>query len=96
MVVLMRIAWEPVQINTGYGSTGFNLEESSLTWSEQKGFGGWLGKSPINNYPPSNTLQYANKSSLRLVPQCPPALLPLRSLRRPQDPLELQQGRAQG
>ena len=48
MVVLMRIAWEPVQINTGYGSTGFNLEESSLTWSEQKGFGGWLGKSPIN------------------------------------------------
>lgn len=39
-----RIAWEPVQINTGYGTSGFKLDESSLTWSEQNGFGGWLGK----------------------------------------------------
>ncbi|KAB8079612.1 hypothetical protein BDV29DRAFT_164053 [Aspergillus leporis] len=35
-------AWEPVEINTGYGNDGFSVSDNSLQWSEQKGFGGWL------------------------------------------------------
>lgn len=37
-------AWEPVEINTGYGSGSFSINDDSLEWSEQQGFGGWLGK----------------------------------------------------
>ncbi|KAE8355081.1 hypothetical protein BDV28DRAFT_129678 [Aspergillus coremiiformis] len=35
-------AWEPVQINTGYGSGGFSINNGGLQWLEQHGFGGWL------------------------------------------------------
>ncbi|GMG11883.1 unnamed protein product [Aspergillus oryzae] len=31
-------------INTGYGSGSFSINDDSLEWSEQQGFGGWLGK----------------------------------------------------
>lgn len=35
-------AWEPVQINTGYGNEGFFINDAGLQWSNQI-FGGWLG-----------------------------------------------------
>ncbi|KAE8371936.1 hypothetical protein BDV26DRAFT_286373 [Aspergillus bertholletiae] len=35
-------AWEPVEINVGYGSGGFSINDESLEWSAQQGFGGWL------------------------------------------------------
>lgn len=35
-------AWEPVQINTGYGSNDFSIGNDGLQWSEPQGFGGWL------------------------------------------------------
>ncbi|RAH72026.1 uncharacterized protein BO66DRAFT_390506 [Aspergillus aculeatinus CBS 121060] len=35
-------SWEPVQINVGYGDEGFSVNGTSLQWSEQNGFGGWL------------------------------------------------------
>ncbi|KKK18533.1 hypothetical protein P175DRAFT_0502430 [Aspergillus ochraceoroseus IBT 24754] len=35
-------AWEPVEINVGYGQSGFFFNSTGLQWSEQFGFGGWL------------------------------------------------------
>lgn len=31
-------------INAGGGSEGFSIKNGNFAWSEQKGFGGWLGK----------------------------------------------------
>jgi hypothetical protein len=36
--------WESVEINVGYGAEGFFIDSTGLQWSEQQGFGGWLGK----------------------------------------------------
>lgn len=41
------VAWEPVRINTGYGTPGFALDNTNLQWSEKNGFGGWLGELPL-------------------------------------------------
>ncbi|PLB40498.1 uncharacterized protein BDW47DRAFT_101220 [Aspergillus candidus] len=35
-------SWEPVEINTGYGSGAFSIDGDNLKWSEKQGFGGWL------------------------------------------------------
>ncbi|OJJ46573.1 hypothetical protein ASPZODRAFT_132641 [Penicilliopsis zonata CBS 506.65] len=35
-------AWEFVEINAGYGTTGFSLNDTGVQWSEADGFGGWL------------------------------------------------------
>ncbi|KAA8650120.1 hypothetical protein EYZ11_010900 [Aspergillus tanneri] len=34
-------AWEPVEINTGYGDEGFTIDGNGLQWSNSL-FGGWL------------------------------------------------------
>ncbi|KAI9044287.1 uncharacterized protein KD926_001518 [Aspergillus affinis] len=34
-------AWEPVEINTGYGNDGFIIDGTGLQWSNDL-FGGWL------------------------------------------------------
>ncbi|BCR87189.1 uncharacterized protein ACHE_31176A [Aspergillus chevalieri] len=44
-------AWQPVQINTGYGTSGFELDNAHLKWSEQNGFGGWLVCDWVHNAP---------------------------------------------
>lgn len=36
-------AWEPVHINAGDKTEGFSIDQGNLKWSEQNGFGGWLG-----------------------------------------------------
>ncbi|KAE8152172.1 hypothetical protein BDV25DRAFT_151450 [Aspergillus avenaceus] len=35
-------SWEPVEINTGYGSSDFSVKDGNLQWPEDQGFGGWL------------------------------------------------------
>jgi hypothetical protein len=37
-------AWQFVELNVGYGAGDFSVNSAGLQWSEQKGFGGWLGK----------------------------------------------------
>lgn len=46
-----RAAWQGVQINTGYGTSGFELDNAHLKWSEQNGFGGWLVCDWVHNAP---------------------------------------------
>ncbi|GAD96503.1 conserved hypothetical protein [Paecilomyces variotii No. 5] len=35
-------AWEFVQINAGYGTSGFSINSTGLEWNTEDGFGGWL------------------------------------------------------
>jgi hypothetical protein len=37
-------AWQFVELNVGHGAGDFSVNSTGLQWSEQKGFGGWLGK----------------------------------------------------
>lgn len=46
-----RAAWQGVQINTGYGTSGFELDNAHLKWSEKNGFGGWLVCDWVHNAP---------------------------------------------
>ncbi|GAB1210841.1 hypothetical protein APSETT445_009639 [Aspergillus pseudonomiae] len=51
-------AWEPVEINTGYGTGSFSINDDGLNWSEQQGFGGWLARfnSPSSLFPKRENL----------------------------------------
>lgn len=44
LLMIILIAWEPVEVNAGGGSKGFSIKEGKFVWSEENGFGGWLGK----------------------------------------------------
>jgi hypothetical protein len=46
-LILSILAWEPIVINAGSGgSAGYSIKGDNFQWSEQNGFGGWLGKKP--------------------------------------------------
>lgn len=46
----IRVEWNFVAIDGGYGSAGFFFNETGLQYSEEAGFTGWLGKHHL--FPP--------------------------------------------
>jgi hypothetical protein len=44
MMRFILVAWEPIEINAGEGSSGFSIDNGNFVWSEADGFGGWLGE----------------------------------------------------
>lgn len=46
VLMLTTAAWEPVRINAGMASEGFEVKDHQLVWTRDS-FAGWLGKSPL-------------------------------------------------
>jgi hypothetical protein len=65
---------------------GFFIDSTGLQWSEQQGFGGWLGKHFHLRYPVTLCM-WLIYPSVRLVPRRTPALLYLPLLRTQISPL---------